>query len=101
MNPQDSKQLVIAAWQAFASRDKERIAALFSDDAEWLAPVGNATALAMGGVSRAAQTREVTSRVVFPQRLGAQGHCHYARRDRLRRLEPHHRPREASDPSLR
>src|SRR4051794_22869492 len=48
MNPQDSKQLVIAAWQAFASRDKERIAALFSDDAEWLAPVGNATALAMG-----------------------------------------------------
>ena len=48
MNPQASKQLVIAAWQAFASRDKERIAALFSDDAEWLAPVGNATAPAMG-----------------------------------------------------
>ena len=47
MNPQASKQFVIAAWQAFASRDKERIAALFSDDAEWLAPVGNATALAM------------------------------------------------------
>jgi ketosteroid isomerase-like protein len=47
MNPQDSKQLVIAAWQAFASRDNERIAALFSDDAEWLAPIGNATALAM------------------------------------------------------
>jgi|KBSMisStaDraftv2_1062788.scaffolds.fasta_scaffold264525_2 ketosteroid isomerase-like protein len=47
MNPQDSKHLVIAAWQAFASRDKERIAALFSDDAEWLAPAGNATALAM------------------------------------------------------
>jgi len=42
-----SKQLVIAAWQAFASRDKQRIAAVFSEDAEWLAPKGNATALAM------------------------------------------------------
>jgi uncharacterized protein len=47
MNSQESKQLVIAAWQAFASRDKQRVASMFSDDAEWLAPKGNATALAM------------------------------------------------------
>ena len=40
MNSQANKQLVIAAWQAFASRDKQRIAAVFTDDAEWLAPKG-------------------------------------------------------------
>jgi ketosteroid isomerase-like protein len=47
MNSQENKQLVIAAWEAFASRDKQRIAAVFSDDAEWLAPKGNSTALAL------------------------------------------------------
>ncbi|HWX06550.1 MAG TPA: nuclear transport factor 2 family protein [Bradyrhizobium sp.] len=47
MNSQENKQHVIAAWEAFASRDKQRIAAMFSDDAEWLAPKGNATALAV------------------------------------------------------
>ena len=34
MTSQQNKQLVIAAWQAFASRDKERSAAVFSEDAE-------------------------------------------------------------------
>lgn len=42
-----SRQAVIEAWQAFASRDPERIAAVFAEDAEWLAPPGNATARAM------------------------------------------------------
>ena len=47
MNSRENKQLVTAAWEAFASRDKQRIAALFSNDAEWLPPKGKATALAM------------------------------------------------------
>src|SRR6266852_6772947 len=46
----------------------------------------------LGCVSRMAQTREVTRRFVLPQRLRAPGHRHYARRDRLRRLEPLYRP---------
>ncbi|HKU95980.1 MAG TPA: nuclear transport factor 2 family protein [Vineibacter sp.] len=47
MRSEDSKVLVKAAWAAFASRDPERIAAFFMDDAEWLAPTGNATAVAL------------------------------------------------------
>jgi ketosteroid isomerase-like protein len=44
-----SKQLVVHAWEAFASRDPSRVRAVFAPDAEWLAPPGNATALALGG----------------------------------------------------
>lgn len=47
MQSEDSKALVKAAWAAFASRDPDRIAAFFMDDAEWLAPAGNATAVAL------------------------------------------------------
>jgi len=34
---------------AFASRDPTRVPAVFAPDAEWLAPPGNATAIALGG----------------------------------------------------
>lgn len=37
------------AWKAFGSADAERISAVLTPDAEWLAPEGNATAIAMGG----------------------------------------------------
>lgn len=47
MNSEDNKRVVMAAWQAFSSRDPERIAALFTQDAEWLAPKDNATAVAL------------------------------------------------------
>ncbi len=47
MQSNDSKALVKAAWAAFASRDPDRIAAFFMDDAEWRAPAGNATAVAL------------------------------------------------------
>ena len=47
MQSDDSKALVKAAWAAFASRDPDRIAAFFMDDAEWLAPADNATAVAL------------------------------------------------------
>jgi hypothetical protein len=50
MGTPSSRDLVMRAWSEFASRDPERVRALFTPDAEWLAPPGNATARAMGGV---------------------------------------------------
>ena len=45
--PMDNVKIVAAAWEAFASRDAVRIAACFAPDAEWIAPRGNATAIAL------------------------------------------------------
>jgi uncharacterized protein len=42
-----SGTIVQDAWKAFASHDADRISAVFTEDAEWLAPAGNATALAL------------------------------------------------------
>lgn len=44
---QQSRTIVQNAWKAFASHDPDRIAAVFTDDAEWLAPPRNATAVAL------------------------------------------------------
>ena len=49
MDAATNKQRVIAAWQTFATRDPVRVGAVFTPDAEWLAPPGNATALALDG----------------------------------------------------
>jgi uncharacterized protein (TIGR02246 family) len=46
-----SRAIVQDAWKAFATHDAERIAAVFTEDAEWLAPPGNATAVALDGPS--------------------------------------------------
>ena len=43
-----SQQIVKNAWKAFATRDPLQIAAVFTEDAEWRAPEGNATAKALG-----------------------------------------------------
>ena len=48
MTPEQNKRAVTEAWKAFASRDPKRIQAVFTEDAEWLAPKGNATAVALG-----------------------------------------------------
>jgi uncharacterized protein len=48
MHTEDNVAFIKAAWGAFASRDVDRIAALFTEDAEWVAPRGNATAVALG-----------------------------------------------------
>jgi uncharacterized protein len=48
MTPEQNKRTVSDAWKAFASHDAARIAAWFTEDAEWLAPQRNATALALG-----------------------------------------------------
>jgi ketosteroid isomerase-like protein len=42
-----AKEVVLNAWKTFSSRDATRIAALFTEDAEWIAPAGNATAIAL------------------------------------------------------
>ena len=53
MNSEDSKRIVLAAWDAFRTRDLKQIAAVFTEDAEWLAPANNAnaTAVALNGPS--------------------------------------------------
>jgi ketosteroid isomerase-like protein len=43
-----TQQIVRDAWRAFATHDAGKIAAVFTEDAEWLAPPGNATAVALG-----------------------------------------------------
>jgi len=47
MSPEECKQRVISAWRSFASRDPQRIREAFTEDAEWLAPKENATAIAL------------------------------------------------------
>ena len=51
MSTTDTKQRVIGAWAAFATRDRDSVAAVFAPDAEWLAPPHNATAMALDGTS--------------------------------------------------
>jgi uncharacterized protein len=59
MNSQNNKQLIVAAFEAFASRDPQRIAARFTDDAEWLAPKGNATGLALNFTDHMVGSEEI------------------------------------------
>ena len=47
MTSRTGKDIVTDAWRAFASRDAARIADCFTPDAQWLAPEGNATAIAL------------------------------------------------------
>ena len=44
-----SRAAVLEAWRVFKTRDAEQISRLFTEDAEWLAPRDNATAIALGG----------------------------------------------------
>ena len=48
---QDSRAIVETAWRAFAGHDADQIAAVFTEDAEWVAPPGNATAIALDAPS--------------------------------------------------
>ena len=50
-SPRSPKETVLAAWAAFGSRDPDQITAAFTPDAVWIAPVGNATATALGEAS--------------------------------------------------
>jgi uncharacterized protein len=51
MKSEDSRRIVLATWETFKTRDQERIAAMFTEDAEWVAPPNNATAAALNGPS--------------------------------------------------
>ena len=42
-----AKDVVLNAWKTFSTRDAGQIAALFTPDAEWIAPARNATAVAL------------------------------------------------------
>lgn len=44
---QENRNVVQDAWRAFAGHDADQISAFFTEDAEWLAPAGNATAVAL------------------------------------------------------
>ncbi len=48
MQTEESRALVKQAWAIFATRDPAQIAQVFADDAEWIAPKTNATAVALG-----------------------------------------------------
>jgi len=66
MTSEQNKARVIEAWQVFKTRDPQRIAALFTEDAEWLAPPDNATAVALGGSHR------IVGRVLITQFLATE-----------------------------
>jgi uncharacterized protein len=54
----DTKKAAFAVWSAFASRDADKIREVLTEDAKWLAPVGNATQVALGLPSDFLETRE-------------------------------------------
>ncbi|MDQ7809090.1 nuclear transport factor 2 family protein [Amycolatopsis sp. A133] len=56
----DNRAIVRAAWQAFASHDADQISAVFTEDAEWLAPPENATAIALDGPSHLIGSKAIT-----------------------------------------
>jgi ketosteroid isomerase-like protein len=68
MSP-NSRAIVQAAWKAFASRDADQVAAVFTEDAEWLAPAGNATAVALDAPSHMVGREAITYFLVvdFPR----------------------------------
>ena len=48
MEPDPTKDAVRRAWSAFATRDAAQVESAFTEDARWLPPPGNATAVAVG-----------------------------------------------------
>ncbi len=54
-----SLHVVQSAWKAFSTYDPEQIAGVFTEDAEWLAPSGNATAVALAGSSHLVGRRAI------------------------------------------
>jgi uncharacterized protein len=59
MTSEDAKCVVLAAWEAFKTRDPVLIAKVFTADAEWLAPADNATAVALDGPWRMVGSDEI------------------------------------------
>ena len=59
MTADENKQHVIDCWKAFASRDAAEIRKYFRDDAVWIAPYNNATALALNAPSGFASADQI------------------------------------------
>jgi uncharacterized protein len=55
-----TKDFVLDAWTTFGTGDPDRIGAVFAEDAEWLAPAGNAAARILGGHHLVGRGRIVT-----------------------------------------
>jgi ketosteroid isomerase-like protein len=51
MTADENKQRIIDTWKAFATRDAAQIRKYFREDAVWIAPHNNATALALNAPS--------------------------------------------------
>ena len=68
MDCEVTKDIVKNAWKAFATRDPAQIEAVFTPDAIWHAPPGNATGVALG-YTQFDLTREVIVRFLA-QELG-------------------------------
>jgi ketosteroid isomerase-like protein len=49
MITEHNRAAIISAWKVFKTRDPQQIGALFTEDAEWLAPRNNATSIALNG----------------------------------------------------
>lgn len=85
----DNRTVVQAAWRAFAGHDAEQIAAFFTPDAEWLAPAGNATAVALDAPSHMIGREAITEFIAngFPRLFVADValdfHGFYAEGDRV------------------
>ena len=65
MNAEDNKRAAMATWKAFASRDPAEIAAMFTDDAQWFAPPGNATAAALNATKHVMGKADIVQFIAF------------------------------------
>jgi ketosteroid isomerase-like protein len=58
-------EAAMATWKAFASRDPAEIAAMFTEDAEWFAPPGNATAAALNATKHVMGKADIVQFIAF------------------------------------
>ena len=65
MNAEDNKRAAMATWKSFASRDPAEIAAMFTEDAEWFAPPGNATAAALNTTKHVMGKADIVQFIAF------------------------------------
>jgi hypothetical protein len=65
MSAEDNKRAAMATWKAFASRDPAEIAAMFTDDAQWFAPPGNATAAALNTTKHVMGKADIVQFIAF------------------------------------
>lgn len=86
---QENLDVVTNAWRAFAGHDVAEIEPFFTEDAEWLAPPGNATAVALGGPSHLVGRKAIVGFIavdflrLFVKDVALDFHGMYASGDRV------------------